>query len=77
MYPVVNECTHRQIVRVLMPECGLSWHLALYLQGTGKVFLSLTSGCLEDACSPRLCRGVGMVDRAGQCHAHKPGNGGS
>ncbi len=48
MYPFVNECTHRQIVRVFMPERGLSWHLPLYLKGTGKSFLSLTSGCLED-----------------------------
>ncbi len=29
VYPVVNECAHRQIVRVFMPEHDLSWYLPL------------------------------------------------
>ncbi len=69
-------CARRQIVRVFMPERGLSWHLPLYLKGSGKSFLSLISGCLEDAwkhtfASAMSRRGVCMVGRVGPCHAHK------
>ncbi len=42
-------------IGVFMPEHGLSWHLPLYLKGTGN---SLTSGCLEDTWKRTLASAI-------------------